>query len=35
MRDGKPLSVTYLPRGEAVDAYQWERVAGVPESACR
>ena len=34
-RDGKPISITYLPRGEAVDAYQWERVAGVPESACR
>lgn len=34
-RNGQPLSVTYLPRGAAVDAYQWERVAGVEESACR
>ena len=34
-RDGQPLSITYLPRGAAVDAYQWERVAAVPESACR
>ena len=22
-RDGKSFSVTYLPRGEAIDAYQW------------
>jgi predicted metalloprotease with PDZ domain len=34
-RDGKTFSVTYLPRGEAIDAYQWERVADMPESACR
>lgn len=34
-RGGQPLSVTYLPRGAAVDAYQWERVAGVPEATCR
>jgi hypothetical protein len=24
-RDGKTFPITYLPRGEAVDAYQWER----------
>lgn len=34
-RDGAPLSVTYLPRGEAVDAYQWERVPEVDEGRCR
>lgn len=34
-RDGKPLSITYLPRGQTVDAYQWERVVGVSETACR
>jgi hypothetical protein len=34
-RDGKTFPITYLPRGEAVDAYQWERIAGVPDSACR
>ena len=34
-RDGKTFPVTYLPRGEAVDAYQWERIPGVPDSACR
>ena len=33
-REGKPLSFTYLPRGEPVEIYQWERVSGVPESAC-
>lgn len=25
-RDGQQLSLTYLPRGEAVDAYQWQTV---------
>ncbi len=34
-RAGQPLSVTYLPRGEAVDAYQWQRVTGVFDSACK
>ncbi|MDZ4374481.1 MAG: hypothetical protein U1C74_24075 [Phenylobacterium sp.] len=34
-RDGKTFPITYLPRGEAVDAYQWERLPGVPESACK
>jgi predicted metalloprotease with PDZ domain len=34
-RDGKTFEVTYLPRGELRDAYQWERIAGVPEDACR
>jgi hypothetical protein len=34
-RDGKTFPLTYLPRGEALDAYQWERVAGVPEKGCK
>jgi predicted metalloprotease with PDZ domain len=34
-RDGKTFPLTYLPRGEAVDAYQWERIAGVPETRCK
>jgi hypothetical protein len=34
-RDGKTFPLTYLPRGKAVDAYQWERVAGVPETTCK
>jgi hypothetical protein len=34
-RGGKTFPVTYLPRGDAFDAYQWERVQGVPDSACR
>jgi hypothetical protein len=33
-RDGKGFPVDYLPRGETVDAYQWERVPGVPNDAC-
>lgn len=34
-REGRTFQVTYLPRGKAVDAYQWERVAGISESACK
>lgn len=33
-RDGRDFKVTYLPRGEMVEAYQWEHVAGVPSNAC-
>ena len=33
-RDGEEFSVTYLPRGETVEAYQWDRVESVPASAC-
>ncbi|HEV7136876.1 MAG TPA: hypothetical protein VGN43_09600 [Steroidobacteraceae bacterium] len=34
-RDGKIFPVTYLPRGEAVPAYQWERIPNVPDNVCR
>ena len=34
-RNGKPATITYLPRGETVQAYQWARVPGVPDAACR
>lgn len=33
-RDGKTSPVTYLPRGAETDIWQWERVAGIPDSAC-
>lgn len=33
-RDGKEFPVTYLPRGETVQAYQWHRISGVPDSQC-
>ncbi|HEX3886204.1 MAG TPA: hypothetical protein VHW05_01815 [Phenylobacterium sp.] len=33
-RDGRTFPITYLPRGETVDAWQWARVAGVPDKAC-
>jgi hypothetical protein len=33
LRDGKPLVVSYVPRGETVTAYQWVRVPGVTECA--
>lgn len=35
IRGGKTFEVTWLPRGEAVDAYQWARVPAVPDAACR
>ena len=34
-RAGKTFPITWLPRGEAVSGYQWERVPGVPDNRCR
>jgi predicted metalloprotease with PDZ domain len=34
LRDGKPLEISYLPRGEEVEAYQWTRAGNLPDSAC-
>ena len=34
-RQGKVFPVTYLPRGETVDAYQWARVSGIADADCR
>jgi len=34
-RDGNAFPLTYLPRGEAVDAYQWERIPGTSEVGCK
>lgn len=33
-REGKEFRITYLPRGERVPAYQWERVPGSAEANC-
>lgn len=33
-RADQTFSITYLPRGEVVDAYQWERVGAVPDDRC-
>lgn len=33
-RDGKTFPISYLPRAEEVEVYQWKRVSGVPDSAC-
>lgn len=33
-RDGKPLEISYVPRGETVEAYQWMRVGNLPDSSC-
>lgn len=34
-RDGQTFPLTWSPRGDAVDGYQWERIPGVPDSLCR
>jgi len=34
LRDGQPLTICYLPRGETVDAYQWTRTGNLPDAAC-
>ena len=34
LRAGKPLEISYVPRGEAVEAYQWIRIGNLPDSAC-
>ena len=33
-RDGKTFPISYLPRAEEVEIYQWKRVPGVPDKAC-
>ena len=33
-RDGRVFPITYLPRGETVDAWQWERIPGAPAASC-
>lgn len=34
-RGATEIPVTYLPRGETVDAYQWQRIPGTKEETCR
>jgi S1-C subfamily serine protease len=33
-RDGKTFALTYLPRGELVDVYQWARRPGTQSLKC-
>ncbi len=33
-RDGRQFPITYLPRGERVKVWQWQRVPGVADDAC-
>jgi hypothetical protein len=33
-RDGAVFPITYLPRGELMETYQWQRVADVSDAAC-
>lgn len=34
-RDGRTFPLTYLPRGEEVEVYQWRRVPGVADADCK
>jgi hypothetical protein len=34
LRDGKPLEISYVPRGEAVEAYQWVRTKSASDREC-
>jgi predicted metalloprotease with PDZ domain len=34
-RGATEFAITYLPRGEVVDAYQWQRVPGKKDDTCR
>jgi predicted metalloprotease with PDZ domain len=34
-RDGAASTITFLPRGAALDVPQWKRVHGVPDAACK
>jgi hypothetical protein len=33
-RGGRTFQISYLPRGEPVEVYQWKRVESVPDSVC-
>lgn len=33
-RDGRNMSIEYLPRGEEVDGYHWVRKSGFPDGGC-
>lgn len=33
-RGDQEMEISYLPRGETVSAWQWERVGSLPDSAC-
>lgn len=33
-RGGQAVPITYLPRGETVDAYQWERTGNIADKDC-
>lgn len=33
-RGAREFEISYLPRGEAVDVFQWERVPGEPDLSC-
>lgn len=34
-RDGREFKISYLPRGEEVEIYQWARVEAIPETMCK
>jgi hypothetical protein len=34
-REGRQFPITYLPRGERVEVWQWQRIPGVADSSCQ
>lgn len=34
LRDGQSLTIRFLPRGQSVEGWQWQRVPGIPDSDC-
>ena len=34
LRAGRPLTISYVPRGERVEAYQWMEIGSLPDCAC-
>lgn len=34
-RDGVDIPISYVPRGEPIDSFHWERVPGVKDSQCK
>jgi hypothetical protein len=34
-RGAKTFAISYLPRGENVEIYQWARVPGIPDASCK
>ena len=34
-RGSQVVPIEYLPRGEPIDSFRWERVKGIPDAQCK